>query len=506
MSIDIPRRLEVQLLRIRQAIPPGVSVHLVGGGVRDIILNRPLHDIDFVLVGDVLGLARKVANHLGAVYFTLDESRHTGRVLWTQADGSRLVLDFAAQRGPDLESDLRARDFTINAMAMPLEGEMRLLDPLGGAQDLRKNLLRPCSPDSLNADPVRILRAVRHAVALNLHMSPETRLQIRSAIDQLPRVSSERVRDELMRMMEGPRPESAMRSLDELGILPFVLPELAGMKGVHQPHPHRLDVWEHSLSVIRNLEMVLGLLGQDYEADDAANQAMQLLVLRLGQYRPQLDQHFRQELTPDRSRRGLLFLAAFYHDAGKPKAYHQDENGRIRFLRHEEIGARLVVRRGRALPLSNEEVDYLVRIVRHHMRPHHMLQSGRKPSRRTIYRFFRDCRSTGVDICLLSLADSLATYQDTLPVELWDRQLDVTRLLLRAYWEQNDELVSPPPLINGYDLISELSLAPGPQIGRVLEVIREAQAIGRVNSREQALALARSLASEKPAGRQQSNS
>ncbi len=252
--------------------------------------------------------------------------------------------------------------------------------------------------------------------------------------------------------------------------------------------------------------MVLGLLGQDYEADDAANQAMQLLVLRLGQYRPQLDQHFRQELTPDRSRRGLLFLAAFYHDAGKPKAYHQDENGRIRFLRHEEIGARLVVRRGRALPLSNEEVDYLVRIVRHHMRPHHMLQSGRKPSRRTIYRFFRDCRSTGVDICLLSLADSLATYQDTLPVELWDRQLDVTRLLLRAYWEQNDELVSPPPLINGYDLISELSLAPGPQIGRVLEVIREAQAIGRVNSREQALALARSLASEKPAGRQQSNS
>ncbi len=242
MSIDIPRRLEVQLLRIRQAIPPGVSVHLVGGGVRDIILNRPLHDIDFVLVGDVLGLARKVANHLGAVYFTLDESRHTGRVLWTQADGSRLVLDFAAQRGPDLESDLRARDFTINAMAMPLEGEMRLLDPLGGAQDLRKNLLRPCSPDSLNADPVRILRAVRHAVALNLHMSPETRLQIRSAIDQLPRVSSERVRDELMRMMEGPRPESAMRSLDELGILPFVLPELADMKSVHQPHPHRLDV------------------------------------------------------------------------------------------------------------------------------------------------------------------------------------------------------------------------------------------------------------------------
>ena len=505
MSIDIQRRLEVQLQRIRQAIPPEVSVHLVGGGVRDIILNRPLHDIDFVLVGDVLGLARKVANHLGAVYFTLDESRHTGRVLWTQEDGSRLVLDFAAQRGPDLESDLRARDFTINAMALPLEGEMRLLDPLGGAQDLHDKLLRPCSPDSLDADPVRILRAVRHAVALDLHMSPETRLQIKSAIDQLPRVSSERVRDELMRMLGGPRPEAAMRSLDGLEILPVVLPELAGMKGVRQSPPHQLDVWEHSLSVLRNLELVLELLGPDYHVDNTANQGMQLLVLRLGRFRQQLDQHFRQELTPDRSRRGLLFLAALYHDAGKPQAYHEGENGRIRFLRHEEISARLAARRGRALPLSNEEVEYLVRVVRHHMRPHHMLQSGRKPSRRTIYRFFRDCKSAGVDIGLLSLADCLATYQATLPADLWDRQLEVVQLLLQAYWEQRDELVSPPALINGNDLISELCLAPGPQIGKILEVIREAQATGRVQTREQALALARGLAGEKYPGGQRSD-
>ncbi|MEJ2597617.1 MAG: hypothetical protein P8Z00_04750 [Anaerolineales bacterium] len=120
MFVTIPRQLDEQLQYIRQSLPRNVSVHLVGGGVRDILLKHPLHDIDFVLKGDVLKVARKVANNLGAMYFTLDESRRTGRVIWTPEGGRRIVLDFAAQRGPDLESDLRARDFTINAIALPL--------------------------------------------------------------------------------------------------------------------------------------------------------------------------------------------------------------------------------------------------------------------------------------------------------------------------------------------------------------------------------------------------
>ncbi len=137
-----------------------------------------------------------------------------------------------------------------------------------------------------------------------------------------------------------------------------------------------------------------------------------------------------------------------------------------------------------------------MRVVRHHMRLHHMANAGKRPTRRTIYRFFRDCGSAGVDICLLSLADCLATYETTLPPDLWAGYLDVVRRLLQAYWEQKEELVSPPGLVNGHDLIAEFSLKPGPQIGRLLELIREAQATGRVKNREQALKLARSQVSE----------
>ncbi len=332
MSIHLRRELEGQLQRIRQTLPPDAGVYLVGGAVRDILLDRRLHDIDFVLEGDVLRVARKVANKLGAMYFTLDELRHTGRVIWTQENGERLVLDFAARRGPDLESDLRARDFTVNAMALPLQGDMLLLDPLSGARDLQVKVLRPCSPDSLTTDPVRVLRAVRISIAFNLRMSPETRRQMDVALGLLPGVSAERLRDELMRMFEGPRPGAAVRLLDFLGVMPFVLPELTAMKGVRQSLPHQRDVWEHSLSVLRYLEVILEALDPEYHPEKAANLAVGLLVLRLGRYRQQINQHFHQSLTPDRGLRGLLFLAALYHDAGKPETYHEAADGRIRFL------------------------------------------------------------------------------------------------------------------------------------------------------------------------------
>jgi poly(A) polymerase len=490
--VTLREEFEAQLQHIRRVLPVDAQVHLVGGAVRDIILGRRLHDIDFVLTGDVLGFARQVANRLGAMYFTLDQDRRTGRLIWTQEDGDRLVLDFAARRGPDLEGDLRLRDFTINAMALPLHGEMKLIDPLHGAQDLYDKILRPCSSDSMIADPVRLLRAVRLSIALNLQMSPETRLQIGAALENLPRVSAERQRDELMRMLEGPHPHASVLLLDELGAMPLVMPELVAMQGVPQSPPHHLDVWQHSLKVLSHLEALFETLDLEYRQDQFTNPVMGLLVSRLGGYREQLNRHFLQALTPDRSLHGLLFLAALYHDAGKPAAFRQDADGRIRFVGHEQISAELVSRRGHALPLSNDEVERLVRIVRHHMRPHHMAQTGRAPTRRTIYRFFRDCGPAGVDICMLSLADCLATYGDALPLDLWSNYIDIVYLLLHAYWDQREELVSPPGLVNGNDLISELDLTPGPQIGRLLDLIREAQATGRVKNREQALKLARS--------------
>lgn len=478
--------------QIREILPSEQLAYLVGGAVRDILLGRPLHDLDFVLPGDVLAAGRLVANRLGGAYFPLAEEHGTARVVVVRLDGTRLNLDFAAQRGPDLESDLRARDFTINAIAIPLSDLDTVEDPLGGVEDLHAKRLRVCSNDSLQDDPLRVLRGVRLAVQFSLKIEQDTRQRMRDAAGMLRQVSPERIRDELFHMLEG-EPATALRVLDALDVLPYALPELAGMQGVTQSAPHVHDVWSHTLKVVEALQEVFAVLDREHDPDRAASWALGLISLRLGRYRENIYEHLKTPLNPERSLSSLITLAALYHDAAKPHTRELDESGRIRFFGHEETGEEIVAKRGQKLRLSNLEVERLKTIVRHHMRPFLLAQLEKPPTRRAIYRFFRDTGPAGVDICLLSIADILGTYGAALPQETWVHHLDVVRTLLEAWWERPEESVSPPPLVDGHDLMAVFDLQPGPRIGELIRSIQEAQATGEVKDREAALHLARNL-------------
>ncbi|MFH1906839.1 MAG: HD domain-containing protein, partial [Chloroflexota bacterium] len=412
---------------LRAALPEDKVVYLVGGAVRDALLGRATHDLDFALSGDAIKTARRVANYLKAGFYPLDLARDTGRVIVTAKDGTRTVMDFAAFRGPDpsagsgqdLEADLRGRDFTLNAMAVDVH-TLALYDPLGGALDLREKRLRQCSPSAFSDDPVRILRAIRLAAAFGFRILPETRQAMKQAVKLLPNVSPERLRDELFRILEGPQPATSLRAVDMLGALAPVLPELTPLKEVAQPSPHVNDVWSHTLSVLTYLETILAALAPEYNPDTASDLFNGLMVLRIGRYRQQIAEHFSSVLNVNRSLRGLLFLAALYHDVAKPRTKTADEersircHGRLRFWGHDEEGARITVGRARALQLSGTEIDHLETVVRNHMRIHYhtdrLVKEQKSPSRRAIYRFFRDSGEAGVDVCLLALADLRATY------------------------------------------------------------------------------------------------
>jgi len=486
-----PLRFSPLVEKVRLALPQGAPIYLVGGAVRDMLIGRFSHDLDFAIPQKAIPTSRRLAKSLGADFFPLDPERDTGRIILTDDDGQRTFLDFSAYRGPDLESDLRDRDFTVNAMAIPMHGDPVLIDPLGGSKDLREKLLRACSDRAFLNDPVRTVRAVRLGVALGFKLIPETRQLLHQAIPELGRVSPERLRDELFRILEGRTPASALRTLDLLGALEFLLPELSLLKGVSQSAPHTSDVFEHTLNSAQRMAEVLDVLSPQPKPDSADNWAMGLISLRLGRYRPQLHQHLATPLNLDRSLRALLVLAALYHDIGKPQTRQVDENYRIRFLEHETAGTSIATQRAAHLHLSNQETSRLATLIRNHMRPLLLAHNKDLPSRKAVYHYFRDCGEAGVDICLLALADALGTYGVSLPQDEWARLVEVVRILLEAWWEKQAEHVSPPTLLSGSDLIQELGLHPGPQVGKLLEAIREAQAIGEVQTREQALEVAR---------------
>ncbi len=478
---------------VRPALPTDMPVYLVGGAVRDAFLSRPVHDLDFVLPDHGIKIARRVANKLQAAFFPLDEEHDTGRVILTQPSGQRFVLDFSNQRGPDLESDLRARDFTINAIAVDVFSFESLFDPLGGVVDLREKRLRACSTTSFINDPLRILRGVRLATLFGFRIVPDTFAAMRGSVSQIERVSSERIRDELFRIFDGPSPDTPVRALDILDILAYVLPELRELKGIAQSPPHVYDVWEHSLGVLKKLEEILTILAPEYDPQKSASQHAGSLTLRLGRYRKNFHDHLSRSFVPDRNLRSILFFSALFHDVGKPKTRQVDETGRIRFFNHARFGAELFMERGKVLRLSNQEISWGEKIISNHLRPILLAQSGKLPSRKAIFRFFQDSGAAGVDTCLLSLADIWATYGAAIPQDVWLRQLDVVRAMLEAWWEHPQESISPQALLSGDELMQELDLKPGPVVGQILAAIKEAQAIGKVRTKDEALAHARAL-------------
>ncbi|WP_298008271.1 MULTISPECIES: CCA tRNA nucleotidyltransferase [Anaerolinea] len=476
----------------------GTPIYLVGGSVRDWFLGVQSHDLDFCLNDSPVPLARRVANALQAGVFLLDEERETIRVVVSPQKGPVTFLDFARFRERDLEEDLRKRDLTINAMAIPLQeafcipsASLSVLDPCGGLQDLKGKVLRACSSSSFDDDPARVLRLVRFAQKLEFRIEDSTFQLARSAVPLLGSVSAERKRDEIFQILEGKKVRLGIDLLDRLNALSVIFPELDKLKGVQQSPPHVQDVWHHTLETVSRLELLLKVLAEDLSEQSPTGLFAAQASLWLGRYREQFKAHFNQRINPLRLLRGLTFFSALYHDVGKPDTAFEDENGRIRFFNHEEASKSLAVLRARSLALSNDEVEHIQKVISGHMRIHWLVSEEKEPSPRAIYRFYRDFGDAGIDICLLSLADLWATYSYTLTSDRWVNELKICKILLEARWEKETALVTPPKLVNGEDLIREFNLQPGPLIGKILQAIREAQVEGLVTDKPSALTFAR---------------
>lgn len=481
------------IVKLQQVIEADQQPYLVGGAVRDLLLNREIRDIDIAVPGNALSIGRKIADALNGAYFPLDEERQTARIVIADERSRRIIVDVARFRGKTIEQDLGGRDFTINAMAFPLHHPETFLDPLNGLRDLREKKLRLCYPHAFLEDPVRMIRAIRIATSFNLMMEPVVIRQIKTHRDKLNVVSPERIRDEILHILESTRVILGLRLLNQLDLLELIFPEVTALKDVSQSAPHVSDAFNHTIACVDYLEKLLSVLGIQPEESQYANLVFGLVSLKLGRYRKDLAGYLSQEFVPSRDLKALLYLACLYHDVGKAQAVSRHDDGRVTFYHHESIGASLAKERMRSLKFSNDEAEWVAKVVENHMRPLHLAKAQKTMSKRAIYRFYRDCGDAGVAVNLISLADHLGTYQLNVHQDEWGHLVSVVRDLLSAWWEQRAERLYPPRLVNGTDLIQIFGMTPGPKIGALLDELAEAQAVGEIKTRDEALAYIRKL-------------
>jgi poly(A) polymerase len=459
-----------------------IEVYLVGGFIRDMLLGRDTADIDFCVSADGMKVASDVADVLGGKYVPLDEENGTGRVVVT--GGKKLksgdpVLDFTTIQG-SIEQDLARRDFKIDAMALNFveSGEVlsgAIIDPFNGKGDLKEGVIRAVGADTFKSDAVRLLRAVRLAAELEFTIDEKTNTLIKDSAGLITGVAGERVREELLKLLSVRNAGRYVTFLDELGLLTGLIPELENTKGVEQPPEHNWDVFTHTLMTVSAVDFVLGEGDWEY-ADEKATAAIP--------WRSELDEHFKEEVSSGSNRKTMLRMAALLHDIGKPdtKAF---DNGRMRFLGHSKEGAAVIPAILERLRFSSKEIKLVVAEVEHHMRPTQMSQEG-LPTDRAIYRYFRDTGEAGLDILFLSLADHLATRGPALNYENWVEHSGLVEYVIGKHFDRKN-IVRPPKIIDGYDIMNIFGVGPGPEVGELLEAVREAQASGDVNTRDEAI-------------------
>jgi poly(A) polymerase len=465
-----------KILETIDSIRGGEQLYIVGGWIRDALLKRKSRDLDLASAQDPKRLAGAAARALKGRVVVLDDANKVYRVV-LKANPSLDYIDFSKLKGRTIGLDLAKRDFTIDSIALPLEGErvdiLKTIDPFSGRKDLVRSVVRMTYPSAFRDDPLRLLRAYRLAAELDFEIEAGTLRKIRANAALITRPAPERVREELIRILSAPRSAKWIERLERDGLLDRILPEITPMKAsARKFYFHPKGLWQHSLETLEGLEEIFSKLGELLPKESA-----------------KIEEYLKGNTGSGAPRGTLLKLVALLHDSAKPKTAKK-VGKRMRFLGHDTLGAGLIAGTFKRLRMSKKETRAARNLVRQHMRPISLGQAAVLTARATL-RLFRD---TGEDLpmlLLLSLADCYSyrrlKLKKIVPLK---KQLQVIRELFSRYYSDKAKM-DGPRLVDGHVLMKALRLKPGPVIGKLLSAVTEAQLLGKVKTRAEALTLAR---------------
>lgn len=442
------------------------QIYLVGGAVRDFYLGAENFDKDIVIVNtDAKKFAKSLAASLDATFVPLDEEFKIYRLVLQDKVN---FIDIAAPVGKNIEEDIKRRDLTINALAVNLK-TLKIIDIVGGFNDLTTKKIRHISEQNFIDDPLRLLRIYRFQSLLGFELDEELEKIVKKHKTKITKPAVERVSYELLRLFSGKYCQKALFNMDKSELLEEIFPVINEVKIVPPNLHHHLALFEHSIEVVKQISEVYEKSSEDVKAH--------LDTIDFGGV----------------SRLGHLKLAGFLHDIGKPSTWTiEQDTGKHRFIKHDDIGSKMAAELLKKMKFSKKQIEYIQKMIKYHIYPSHVVAAP-DINDKIYMRLIRKMGNDVVDVIVLAMADRLSARGVEITDEIVEKNLNNLKALLNFYLSIKNNLKPLPKLLSGEEVMQILNLKPSKELGNIIKSLQEAQLDGNVATKEDAIRFVKSL-------------
>ena len=447
------------LLQIKPFIC-NIPCYIVGGFVRDVLMGKTSTDRDIIVCcDDVKTFSQNLANNLDAHFIELDKINKIYRIVLKDKIN---YIDITVPVENDLEKDIKRRDLTINAVAFDCN-KSEFIDIIGGIDDIRNKKIRGISDKNFEDDPLRLLRIFRFHSCTGFDIDENLIKLSKKLYKTINCPAKERVNAELLKMFEGKYTDSALLKLDETGMLEELFPIFKEVKKIPPNSHHHLDLFHHLIETVNQIQL-------KYEEGDD--------VIKI---------HLDNTSFGAVKRVAFLKLAAFLHDIGKPSCWTiEEDTGRHRFIKHDEAGAKLAVPVLKELKFSKKQTEYIKTLIKYHIYPSGLI-SSESAGEKAFLKFYRKMDDNVIDVILLAMADRLSARGEKVTDEMVEKNILGLTNLLNEYILKRNEIKPPEKLLDGVDIMELLHINQGPDIGKILNALYEAQLNGLIRCKEDAV-------------------
>lgn len=441
------------------------EIYLVGGTVRDFYMGLESTDRDIIVMDeDARDFALKLSELFQATFVPLDEENKIYRIVLPDKIN---YIDVTNPVGDSIEKDLMRRDLTINAIAVNIRtGE--LIDISGGVTDIMNKCINYVNELNFVDDPLRLLRVYRFQALYGFQLAPETINAVCKYSDLIHKPAVERINYELLKLFGGEYAHVALENMNKTWILEEIFPFVKELKQVPPNSHHHLDLFHHSIETVKQIQILYN------EAPDEVKE--HLSRIDFGGF----------------SRLAHLKLAAFMHDIGKFSTWTIEE-GKHRFIKHDDVGSKMSVKILKDLHFSNKQIDYISSMIKYHIYPSHVMTSP-QITEKIMMRYVRKMDTNSIDAIILAQADRLSARGPEITDQIVERNITSLNMLLRFYLEARETLKPLPKLLSGNDVMQILNIKPSKRLGEIMDALHEAQISGDVITKEHAIEFVKNMA------------